>query len=520
MELIAEMRTVLVENPEERERIRSLVFRLSVRLIKHSDFKPQKSALLYFAGILGYDDQRRTFRSPQNYTPYLSQLQYCMRIVLFEHSLATEGRDWLSMNDSINPLELIRSTRDTWLVVGQPTPFNQIHTLLQYGMHVAKESGGKEQVLWMSDRQTMIFNGRPLEIRQLRTFIHSLVSTATTMVIELMFGDRGMLDRLDLNALRDDLNLANLGYSFVRETENQLSNGRSNMMDRLKKPELWDTFIMNEGDGLVFQPDATHQYLQKVESMLEIILALIHLTSGQPARGTELTSLRYVNTLQSTRNIFISDGYIMTVTEYHKSQNMMDEPKVIPRFLPHAVGVLLVIYLSEILPFIQLFDYTHDLLSTNGFLFVKDSVPWPTQRLTDVLSKESSERIGFKLNTQDYRHIAAAIDRQHIRGLTSMDEENIEEDAHDLQAAHSSHIAERIYGVRTDLLKSLNSRSISTFRDVSQRLHLFLKLESRRSINTRKKRTIDELEPTLLKRRCTEDEMDALLKRFFADNHT
>jgi len=39
------------------------------------------------------------------------------------------------------------------------------------------------------------------------------------------------------------------------------------------------------------------------------------------------------------------------ITRYHKSQALFDTPKIIPRFLPHRVGQLLVVYLA----YLQLF---------------------------------------------------------------------------------------------------------------------------------------------------------------------
>jgi len=60
----------------------------------------------------------------------------------------------------------------------------------------------------------------------------------------------------------------------------------------------------------------------------ELLCLLIILTCGQSGRGTEMTSLLYMNTMESERNILIEDGQFMLVTEYHKSLAMMDDLKV------------------------------------------------------------------------------------------------------------------------------------------------------------------------------------------------
>ena len=83
----------------------------------------------------------------------------------------------------------------------------------------------------------------------------------------------------------------------------------------------------------------------------------------------------------------------------------------------------------------------------------------------------------MRITTADYRHIAVALDREHVRGLTDgLNPE--EEDAHDLQASHSTTTADAVYGVRGDILRSLTSRSITIFKSVTDRWHIFLGLKS------------------------------------------
>jgi hypothetical protein len=52
-----------------------------------------------------------------------------------------------------------------------------------------------------------------------------------------------------------------------------------------------------------------------------ILLSLVVLfLSGGPPRGMETTSMKYMNTWEGQRNVFIFMGIMMTVTESHKSQ--------------------------------------------------------------------------------------------------------------------------------------------------------------------------------------------------------
>jgi hypothetical protein len=56
----------------------------------------------------------------------------------------------------------------------------------------------------------------------------------------------------------------------------------------------------------------------------------MHISSRQPARGPEILSVRYSNTVQGGhRNIFIKDSIIVFVTQYYKGYNISGDVKII-----------------------------------------------------------------------------------------------------------------------------------------------------------------------------------------------
>jgi len=215
----------------------------------------------------------------------------------------------------------------------------------------------------------------------------------------------------------------------------------------------------------------------QVERFLEKLLFLVHLTAGQPGRGPEITSIRHSNSATTRRNIYIHDGQIMIVTVYHKSQAITDNHKLIPRFLAAEAGRMIVIYLSEILPFAIMLDSGSGSVSSD-FLWFRNGKPWVTPNLTEILRKVTGVNLGVELGTADYRHVASGLNREHVQGLMPLedDSDSKDENPHDLQAAHSSQTADHIYGIRTDILKSLTEASIKTFKAVTTKLHLFLEL--------------------------------------------
>jgi hypothetical protein len=141
----------------------------------------------------------------------------------------------------------------------------------------------------------------------------------------------GLDNRFDilLNKLQDDVIWTKRGVSFINNTHNGLQEKWKWTLKR----------ILSDKDGSKMRNQRSwamlhvRRYLRKVDRFCELLLLCIHLTGGQPARGTEMTILRFKNRYLQDYNIFVIHGQIVFVTCYHKSQSQMDKPKVIPRFL-------------------------------------------------------------------------------------------------------------------------------------------------------------------------------------------
>jgi len=66
-------------------------------------------------------------------------------------------------------------------------------------------------------------------------------------------------------------------------------------------------------DGAMFVPAAVGKYQALDREFRELLYILVLATGGAPPRGTEMASLKYMNTQHGTRNIFISGGQVMFV---------------------------------------------------------------------------------------------------------------------------------------------------------------------------------------------------------------
>ena len=81
------------------EDIVARLLNLSMALIKHCDYKRQRSSLIYFTGVLGYNVEGKHWRQAVDYTGILAGLQWCIRVISLEGILHTEDRDVLQDNE-------------------------------------------------------------------------------------------------------------------------------------------------------------------------------------------------------------------------------------------------------------------------------------------------------------------------------------------------------------------------------------------------------------------------------------
>jgi hypothetical protein len=234
---------------------------------------------------------------------------------------------------------------------------------------------------------------------------------------------------------------------------------------------------LTQEDQVVWKKKAVQAYFSKLDQFLEQMLLLIHITSGQPARGTELLSLQHCNTAQGHhRSIFIEEGLISTVTSYHKGYNITGSTKIIHRYLPKEVSELLVYYLWLILPFSQKLDilvYNH-VASPSAFLWPKGNESWKASRLTTVLQKEGKTHFNAPLSILIYRHIAIAISRQRLPSGGSKRDYGVDRKIADEQATHGTWVAGTVYarGLQ-EAPGHIKMRSIE-YRAVSREWHSFL----------------------------------------------
>ncbi|TKA62306.1 hypothetical protein B0A55_12932, partial [Friedmanniomyces simplex] len=422
-------------------------------------------------------------RQANDFSYMLAGVVYCTRVLAIEVILPSDQRQ--EQNDEDD--KRFRQVRDEYLADGTYSVVSKMISLLAYGKTIALSHNNTGSVSWSLDRTVVQYRGRPIYLDRVGEMMQNVVREAEDKLwAELMWTKTDDRFEIPLEKLENDVTFTKRGVSFIANRANGLRDKRGWMLER--------AFAHPEGKKLhrsgTWSKGVVQKYLRQVDRFRELLLFCVHVTGGQPARGSEITTIRFRNGFLQDRNVFAIQGHMVIVTRYHKSRSQFDKPKVIPRFLPWKVGQLLAVYLTYVQP-VQ--EYLSEQVRGFGFsdyVWSNEYGPWGTDRLTKIITRETEKWLGTRLTTLDYRHVAISLGREvvgdqfargYIEETSEIEEAKVDEDdGLKISARRGGEIGANRYGVSLDVIKHLSSRSIDTFRPTSMQWHVFLGLVSSR----------------------------------------
>ena len=442
-----------------------------------------KSAIMHFLSVLGINEEDYRLRQANDFSYMLAGMVYCMRVVGVEVILPVGEREEQGDEDD----KRFRQVRDEYLADGTYSVMSKMLSLLAYGKSVAMSHNNAGMISFSVNRMVMHFRGKPINLERFGKMVQEVVAEAEDKLWrELMWTKRDDRFEISLESLVDDVTFTRRGISFVTHGDNGLADKRPWM--------LRQAFAHAEGKKLrreeAWAKPAVRRYLRQIDRFRELLLFCIHVCGGQPARGSEITTVRFRNGYMQDRNVFVIQGHMVIVTRYHKSQSQFDKPKVIPRFLPWKVGQLLAVYLAYVQPLQQYLAEKVLGRGVSDYVWSSEFGPWGTDRLTKIIARETEKALGWRLTTLDYRHVAVSLGREKVgdtfaQGYAEQSDEveepeMDEDDGLEISAGRGGEIGANRYGVSLEVIKHLSSRSIDTFRPLSMQWHRFLGLESSR----------------------------------------
>lgn len=334
------------------------VLQASLAFIEHDlPDSPFESALLSYLATRALKDDG-SWMAPSHYTSILSGLVHNVQLLLF---LATRRETDLRQRASGFLTEgrfrkALKHRCQHWLTNDSASPVGTVMGWRLYARKIAADTLPPAWTGWDLTGETVTHREVVMTMTGWRELLANQIKKATNLLEgPLLFdaGDNPQRPRPRVRDMQDVPSQTRPSYSFVDERRNGLQPHARWLYHRVFDVDAVRERFIHQVEGsnrITWRSRAIAAYLREVESFLEHLLLLMHLTAGLPARAPELLSIRHCND-GSRRNVMIHDGRIMILTGYHKMQYATGS-RLVARFLPEPVGDLLLSYLAMVLPLV------------------------------------------------------------------------------------------------------------------------------------------------------------------------
>jgi len=459
-----------------------------------------QSPMIHYLAVLGINQNTSAYHDAYSYTGYLASIAYCARLLMIQSCTQLSNAS-LASDNRLSPLQVFMEQKARYMRANRESVMSIVFDQLGYGLAIQMRSGGSRLVVYSEEHDMIIFSGEPISVKMIREVLQKTLSRAKKILTDSLFIPENFEDTLTsiIPTLRDDTSCALNGASIASQNPEVVVFLQEQIMGQFLKVAYSDDSSDRNSEIFIsgtekISPVARSKFERSRVLFLEYLLLLMHMTGGGPPRGTEMSTLQFANSRTRHRNVLLLGGELLFVTSYHKGQSRYGTQKYIPRFLPHAVGRLLLAYLLYLVPFEsislpRIYSWPQLSVERSHMLWSCNSGIWGTEKLTKVLRRECSQTLGTGITTSSWRHISIAIMRHWIQNPYGCENsDNISdtqdsEDASELQAGHSTEVANLKYACRMDICDTLTSRSIRVFSAVSHDWHTFLQLREDRSRN-------------------------------------
>ena len=427
--------------------------------------------------------QDGTFKPANKLTSLFSKIQYWARTVIFDYiteSFYSVGNE----EAEIRTLEYLKFVKE-----GVHTPFGRLREIIHLATYVAHSIFAQPNMDWIkgTNQRAMMVNGQILSIDDIARAAHSVVEKADQIIQSITFNLD--LSNFNINALKyDDLSSQVNCFSFLTDNRNGMKQIIKASLGNIQNSAQFRNSIMFVDpitNAKRYNPVGIHSWFENVAVFFRYLIFLIHVTSGQPARGPELTTYKIRNDENGMRSVYYLMDTLMLLTSYWKGSNIWKTDKPIGRFLPKMVASLLLEYLVVIRPLekilakealklrIRPFN-VETMYAYSRYLFVANGKRVDSRNIKTWFKQVFIDETAITLTFSQYRHIAQGFVNAHIIGKESQ-ESRSDSFIEDLQAGRSTAVSTSTYGLMSSTFHpSLDRDTRFAFFMVSAKWHALL----------------------------------------------
>lgn len=398
------------------------------------------------------------FNKPTQITPLIAKMEYMIRLsVVYEiHRLR------LTTTASSHALSQRFSC---WLTQDQVSTFGSLYMLQHLASSIAYSTMAPSKVFWpeANNHRRMLFEGKPIAMDDVTKMLDDMECDLVQIWEEKVL--LGMDLRVKYDSLVDNISNNDPGYSFFSDSRNPCFNELCSLLHDaiVRHPEHSQRFLRGHTSGSepIWNLMELRRWLIAYAQFEEVLLTKSELTAGASARGTEITTLVWKNTvLRPTRGLFMMGRHLAYLCQYHKGASVTLREKTIPHAFDAHTSDLIVQHLAIARPFAQFAAYlcfpdqpqVHVVYDWN--LFANFGKAFTTNDITTRLQNYSQKWLGVRIGMQEWRHISIGFRRKLCTAMEQVNEEDQDETVGALQSHHSRMTENRIYGISSMALLS------------------------------------------------------------------
>ncbi len=374
------------------------------------------------------------------------------------------------LNAELDRCELAKELH-CWVKGKANTTYSYLYSINQYAQALARSSQSLPRI-WWSDHKgytQMLYCGQPVSLDHLRGMIYHVQTRAAKLWSDVLYG-------LDIHItypqlLSDNLTETAPKYSFLDDPRNTAFAEATPLLEKfMQNKEISKNFVLNDGS---FNATGARQWLTCLAKLEALLITGIHMSSGGPARGTELTSMQMRNTSLRTRNTFALGPYLSIVRQYTKNSSMTSHDSLIPNAVDSFFADLLIQVHALARPLASFLapkavkELPESPQQYNDTLFMGFGKPFESRDLTAELLKLSESFLDWEMGIAAYRHIYIAFHRRHHPRITQQIEMSDDDTISALQSGHSLATENRIYGLSTSAMSSADEDTLQLFLETS-----------------------------------------------------
>ncbi|KAF4446765.1 hypothetical protein F53441_9625 [Fusarium austroafricanum] len=447
--------------------------------------------LVYFSAVRGLSRPRGDeYLRPHQFTPILSRLIYCTRLIFLERILPRFAHAYIGLpaRPLYGHLSMLKHVRAEKMCDGTMSPLGEFLSLLAYGRALHRTEGPVYHFHWSEDGEVLSWDGNSyLSMASFRGLAQEALRQATRQSQRLMYEWEPV--EPDFKGIRDRLSMATTNYSFVTDPANGLADAYLELfMKACTSPMDGLLKTQTQGQG-AWDPKAAQAYLDAHDIHLKLLMVLTQLDGGQGARISELLTIACHNTPSRLRGVAFYGGRMLSITRHHKARLTTNKEFQVARFFSPPVAMLMYRYLIYIRPVAYAIlrkCFHHDFVNSLLFAPVSKRGFWSTKTFTEELKRLSMTvpGISFGIGTQLYRQLSIAITEKHLRGpltnfnrfddVSNMADESV---ARAWQSGHRPVQRYSTYGLDGAFPDHMQPSLLQIYAKTSAEWHSFLRIE-------------------------------------------